>query len=330
MRGVMSSSAYDAAYPNLAGELAAKPLFLCAYTDGNFAYGKPRVDQVRASGVGVLANHERAVDQLLTGGGTQAAMDAVAAVLSWGMPADGSCAIFYSVDLSVSPAQYPTVGAAFDQINAVHAGRFRTGVYGQGGLIDYLHQTGRTSVKGWLSASSSFPGYNPQSPNVGLYQLVGSDVAGTDKNIVTDAANLGVWWPNGTSGSGSPISEDDMRIILQNSRPGTGDLWLVTGASITQLDGPHAAAEQAMGVPVVRMDAVQIQQVNENCIALQKYSAAWHEANLHVAGSGPTSSQTLTAVQGIGAPDPAPIVAATTKAVTDGLASLTLVSKGTP
>ncbi|SOD72710.1 hypothetical protein SAMN05892883_2061 [Jatrophihabitans sp. GAS493] len=199
-----TGTAYDAAYPPLDAELASDALFVCAYLDGPHAYTKAKVAKIHAEGKGVLLNHERLPGQLLGGAaaGVQAAKDGMAAAVALGAPTDGTVAIHNSVDVSVPAAQgvtpqFKSVGSAFDSIKSIYAGKFLAGAYGEGALIDYLAATKRIQVKGWLSGSKSFPGYNRASPNVGMYQLVGTDIPGTDKNIVTDAESLGVWWPDG-------------------------------------------------------------------------------------------------------------------------------------
>lgn len=206
---------YDAAYPPIAAELAKHPIVVAAYTDGTHAYSTAQVAQLRTAQAAVLPNHENAANQLLGGepAGRKAATDAVAAVLAWGAPANNTMAICYSVDVELlTQAEIDAVAAAFDGINAVHAGRFKASVYGQGSLIDFLAAHGKTQAKGWLSASKSYPGFNPNSPNVGAVQLVGTDVPGTDKNTILDASGLWPWWPQGHVPTGDTVSLTDSQI----------------------------------------------------------------------------------------------------------------------
>lgn len=209
----MPQIGYDAANPNIPAELAKQPVVICAYTDGNYSYDAAEVAAIHAAGVAVLLNHERAANQLLGGhaAGVQAASDALTAAARLGVPMDGTVALCFSMDQSIPSTQYETVGQAFDGINSVLAGKLVASCYGQGGLIDYLATSGRTHAKGWLSGSISFPGYNRASPNVGMWQHVGSDVANTDLNTVTDLAGLRPWYAAGAAplGSGTPLTSTD-------------------------------------------------------------------------------------------------------------------------
>lgn len=238
--------AYDAAYLPIEQVIAAKPVFVAAYTDGSHGYDTPTIQSLRAQGISILANHENSINELLGGysAGTNAAMKAMPKVAAWGMPADGSVAIFYSVDLSVDPNKpglFPAVGAAFDGINHAHQGRYLAGVYGEGALIEYLWATERIQVKGWLSASSSFPGYNPASPHVGMVQHVGTDIASTDMNEVTDIDNLGLWWATPHSRPQVNRSEgDDMgfRVIYCPNEPQRAALGIWAVAVDTRVHVP--------------------------------------------------------------------------------------------
>ena len=256
------TAAYDAAYPPLAAELAKKPALLAVYTDGTHAYSESSIQQIHAAGVPILLNHERLPDQLLGGhaAGVQAASDALSAVSAFGVPLDGTVAVCFSVDVSVPPTQYETVGQAFDGINSVLAGKLVASCYGQGGLIDYLASTHRTGAKGWLSGSSSFPGYNRNSPNVGMWQHVGTDVPGTDLDTVTDLAGLRPWYPPNQT----PAAEQDpdMPRLVQDSA--TGQQWRVGELSITPVrDKDHSPTEIALwGAPVVK-STLEIQYMRD-------------------------------------------------------------------
>lgn len=225
--------AYDAAFPNVDVLCASGASVICCYTDGMHGYIWQDVAKYRAAGKGILPNHERGADDLLGGyqAGLTAANECMQNVAGWQCPQDGSVAIFYSVDVPVPEWQYPTVGAAFDGIRDAHRGRWKIGVYGQGGLIDYLAQHGQTNVKGWLSASASYPGYNRFSPNVGMYQLVGTDIPATDKNIITDATGLGVWWPGGLTPSGGGTQIGTFLMALTDAQQ---------AQMLTQLDDLHS------------------------------------------------------------------------------------------
>ncbi|SDJ08102.1 hypothetical protein SAMN05444157_1635 [Frankineae bacterium MT45] len=209
--------AYDAAYmaANIKAVLAKKPLFLPLYTDGPYAASQALVDEIHGNGSGILWNHERSPSQLSGGrpAGVQAAHDAMAAIAARGTPMDGTVGCIYSVDLSVAAADFYRYDAGFDGINDTHAGHLKAGCYGEGALIDHLVAGKRVQLKSWLSASKSFPSWNPASPNVGLYQLVGTDVPNTDKDIITDPTHLGVWWAPGSpySNGGTVTSPADIQ-----------------------------------------------------------------------------------------------------------------------
>jgi hypothetical protein len=191
----IEGTAHDFAYWPGAPVLDSADLFESCYTDGPHATPLADVEAIRATGKGILWNHERGALDLLGGStaGTLAAQEAMAAVIAAGTPTDGSCAIAYSVDGNVGPADFQKALPAFQAIKLAHGGRFLTGYYGDLALYKYLKAAGLVQTKCWLSASASFPGYDPNDPDVGLIQTVGTDIPGTDRDLVTDLANLGVW-----------------------------------------------------------------------------------------------------------------------------------------
>lgn len=206
---------YDgASAPDIAAVKAAGGILVPCYLVGPYAVAPQRGVELRAEGLGAFYNWERQPDFLTNcgvPGGVDAASDAITAILGQGVPADGTIGIAYSVDVEVDPTNYHLVGDAFSGINQEHAGRFLAKVYGQGGLIDYLTSQNLVHPCQWLSSSSSFPGYNIASPNVGMYQLVESDIPNTDKNILTYPSMLNAWWPEGSpyiTGSGEMTSSE--------------------------------------------------------------------------------------------------------------------------
>lgn len=212
----MSLYGYDAAYPPPPATIkAAGGVLMAVYLTAKYAVPTSRCAQIRATGLGVLLNYEEGAAELVTAGrsgGQAAARRALAAAIADGAPASNTLGIYFSVDVNVSPGQFAAVGAAFDGINDVLRGKFLVHVYGEGALIDYLIATGRVVGRQWLSASTSFPGFNADSPNVGLVQLVGTNVPGTDQNTITNAAGLDAWWP-----AGSPYGDDDMPLSPDES-----------------------------------------------------------------------------------------------------------------
>jgi hypothetical protein len=199
--------AYDGAFSrDLDAMVAHGAIAVTIYLTGSYAVPKSWVQQIHARGLGVVPNYEEAANELVycgRPGGRNVGLRAMAAATSDDIPADGSVAILFSVDVNVQRAQFEQTGAAFDGINDAIKGRFLADAYGEGALIDYLIDTGRIQpgVKGWLSGSSSFPGFNPASPHIGLVQLIGSPVASTDQDKFTDPAGIHAWWPaNSTFG----------------------------------------------------------------------------------------------------------------------------------
>ena len=218
----MTLYSYDAAYPPTLGQLAAgSPVAVACYLTAKFAVPSTWPAQIRGRGWVAVANYEEAADELVTcgrAGGQQVGARAMAAAERDGFPAGSS--IFYSVDVNVPASQFPQVGAAFDGINDVTRGHYCTHVYGEGALIDYLVRTGRVCVGNWLSASASFPGYNPQSPNVGMYQLAGaSPVPNTDQNIITNLPALHAWGsPTDGALTMTDISAADAATVVQAAK----------------------------------------------------------------------------------------------------------------
>jgi hypothetical protein len=188
------------------------------YVSGQYAVPDGYAANVRAYGVAPWPNYERNLTELISDRSVGQAAghigfnDAVRA----GFPADGTVWFPFSVDVNLPPSDYPKVGAAFDGINDIIKGRFLVACYGQGGLIDYLHNTHRTQGKGWLSGSASYPGFNVHSPNVCLVQShdsagnwLNTPVASSDINTITDVASLHAWWP-----TNSPYGVDLMALEL--------------------------------------------------------------------------------------------------------------------
>lgn len=205
----MASAMFDAAYaPKLADVKAAGGIAMSCYLTGQYAATSPQPNRLHAAGLGALGNYERGAGELVACGyarGVEIGREAATAYIGKGAPAGQKLAIYFSVDVNAAPSTFPAIGRAFDGIKAGLAGRFVPRVYGEGALIDYLLTSKRVAGPQWLSASSSFPGFNPISPHVGLVQKVGTPVAGTDLDVITcDPSELGIWWP-----AGSPYLEVD-------------------------------------------------------------------------------------------------------------------------
>jgi hypothetical protein len=202
----MTLYAYDGASPfNLSAAKAHGAVLITGYIVGHPGGMNPinraRVRQIHALGMGFLPNWERGASYLVTAShfdGLAAGREAVPALRALGVPDDGTVACPFSWDTYIDPSKYAHCGLVADGIIEGLAGRYLFTAYGQGGLIDYFARTGRLQSEGWLSASSSFPGFNPVNPRVALVQRVGTPVAGTDQNILTDPRNVHAWWPAGS------------------------------------------------------------------------------------------------------------------------------------
>ena len=214
--------AYDAAYaPNLASIKSSSGIAMNCYVSGTYAVDATWVNKIRAAGLGAWPNYERGLWELMQSAndyvaGQQAAQVGIADAIRCGFPKNGTIWFPFSVDVNVDPTRYNEVGSAFDGINNVNAGRYLISFYGQGGLGHYLRATNRIKEKIWLSSSYGFPGYNRDSAEVCIYQLIGdgSDpfgerhptVPSTDTNIITDVKALKAWWPNGSPYGGSNMT----------------------------------------------------------------------------------------------------------------------------
>lgn len=179
--------------------------YIVGHPGGMDPIDKHRVQQILALGMGFLPNWERGAAYLVScgyQGGVDAGKEAVVALEALGVPHGTACA--FSWDVWIDPAKYPACGVVADGIIAGLAGKYEFNCYAQGGLIAYLRRTNRLKLKGWLSGSTSFPGFDSASPHVGLVQLTSTPVPGTDRNVVTDPHSLGALWPDT-----SPYSEVD-------------------------------------------------------------------------------------------------------------------------
>lgn len=195
--------AFDAAFPappsvyKANGGIAAN-----VYVSGNYAQTAAHVAALRAAGVAPWPNYERGLWELVSNraAGQAAARIGIADALRCGFPADGSIWFPFSVDVSVDPTRYNEVAQAFLGVQDINAGRYLISFYGQGQLAQYLRRQGLINQKCWLSASSSFPGYDQASPDICMWQQVGNFIPGhsTDRNVITDVRSLPAWWPTGS------------------------------------------------------------------------------------------------------------------------------------
>jgi glycoside hydrolase-like protein len=211
---------YDAAYESghLATMKAKGAAAVSHYLTSSYASSSPQPAAIRTAGMGALLNYEQGVSELVGATrpqGRDIARRAVAAVDA-GCPRDGSVAIYFSVDTDVSSRSLSSCDEGFRGVVEELAGRFRAAVYGEGDLIDHLVNGKILTGKHWLSMSEGFGGFNAASSNVCLVQMhdgrgnwIGTDIPGTDRNTITDAAALDAWWP-----AGSPYAKNEEDMAL--------------------------------------------------------------------------------------------------------------------
>jgi len=213
----MAEFLYDAAYaPDLDKVKANGGVAMSVYLTGIYESTCAQPAQLHEKGLGVLGNYEEAIDELLYcghDGGVDIGRRAAEAYMAKGAPGGVGLGIVFSVDLSVDESAFGAISRSFDGIREGLDGRFVPKVYGEGALIDYLVAHGKVEGKQWLSASTSFPGFDAADLHVGKVQLVGGPVPGTDQDVLTDADGLGIWWPAGSphhNAAQATHLEDDM------------------------------------------------------------------------------------------------------------------------
>lgn len=199
--------AYDAAYsPNLAKVKAAGGIAINGYLTGTYALSTTQPAAARAAGLGYVPTYEQGAAELV--GASRATGQAVgrrilAAFVAKGLPLDGTVAVYPSVDVSVpidgTDRDADACNDAWRGMRDILVGKVSIRAYAEGAVIDALAAAGLVDGKCWLAAPTSWPGYSVTDSNVCMIQLVGTDVAGTDRNhIITDPHALGAWWPDGS------------------------------------------------------------------------------------------------------------------------------------
>lgn len=202
------------------------------YLTGQHAQTSAQPQDIRAAGMGAVLNYERAAGELV--GASRAKGQEVARAALAGVdadcPRDGTVAIYFSVDVFVAGDRLSVCDEAFAGINDVVGDAFIVKTYGEGALIDHLVAKGLVEGKQWLSASSSFPGYNPHSNNVCLVQQVGAFVPGTDRNLITDTDAIGAWWPAGSVHNiGDDMSAAEVAAINKHTDDALSAFWATIG-----------------------------------------------------------------------------------------------------
>lgn len=230
--------------------------YIVGHPGGMNPVDKARVNLIRALGMGFLPNWERAANALVIGtrqDGHDAGVEALAACRALGVPDDGTVACAFSWDVDIDTRLYQHCGQVADGIIAGLAGHYRFTAYGQGGLIDHLVQTGRMTGGGWLSGSSSFPGFDPASPNVAMVQShdvngnwLNTPVFGTDINTVTRPHELAAWWPEGSEYGMTPAD-----VVAELLKPDNLDK-LATGIMRHPIDGANPPGTFAQYIRQIR------------------------------------------------------------------------------
>lgn len=207
----MTLYVFDGAGPfDLAAAKAAGGIAVTVYivgTPGGMPHAdQARVNAARAAGLGVLPNWERQADYFGTCTVTDAqaaGVEALAACRALGFPDDGTIGCAFSFDFDVPVSRFGEMGSKVRAVTAGLAGHYKTMIYGQQALIDWLATHGYISGKSWLMMSTFNQTYTPRSPNVCMVQehdadgnWLSSPVPGTDVNTITDPGAVHAWWPN--------------------------------------------------------------------------------------------------------------------------------------
>lgn len=259
---------FDAAYrPDLVKVKAAGGIAMSVYLTGQYASTCASPAELRAAGLGALGNYEEGASELLTcgeAGGRTIGQRAASAAISKGFPANTGLGIAFSLDVNTPASKLAAVGSAFVGIAAGLAGRFVPLVYGEGAAIDYLWTNHRVLGVEWLAAPTSWPGYDAGDVHVGLVQQVGSPVAGTDEDKITNLDALAplIWWP-----AGSPYAKEIE--MLDPNDP--------VVQSLLAKENAVASVEQALAQIEIWGDATHpdsIHSIGQNVVALQAQVAA--------------------------------------------------------
>lgn len=197
-------------------------------TPGGFAHAdRARVNEIRAHGMGVLPNWERAADFFRTATLADcraAGREALEACRALGIPDDGTVGVAFSFDYQVPASGFARATAQLKACGEGMAGHYRPLGYGQIDLIEYWAAHGLPGPH-WLMgstwrSSSVFAAHEVGSPHVALVQShdahgawLSSPVPGTDINTVTQPSRLPAWWPT-SSPYASPVPADLLEEIM--------------------------------------------------------------------------------------------------------------------
>lgn len=226
----MTDYLFDGADPtfDLDKAKAAGAIAISVYIVGNpggMAHADAaRVAAIRAKGMGVLPNWERAADFFSTcsvAAAQGAGAEAQVAARSLGFPTDGTVQVPFSFDFDCPSSRFPEMGQKVDAIAAGLTTAFIPMVYAQIDLIDYLVSHGHLHGKQWLMGSTWGNAYHPDS-NVCIVQShdatgqlwLNDPVPSTDINTVTDPYALKAWWPDGSPYGGGSMTQPQIDEIM--------------------------------------------------------------------------------------------------------------------
>lgn len=195
---------FDAAYaPDLAA-VAAHGIAVNCYISGDYVNTTTQPAAAHAAGLGVAMTYEEGRAELVHATreqGRAVGRKILAALRAHGTPEGVGIAVYPSIDVAVVGADRPTAcNDGFRGLRDVLGDRFSLRAYAEGAVIDALAAAQLVDGPCWLAAPTSWPGYAPNDAHVGIVQLVGSPVPGTDHNKITKDPNaLGFWWPDGSN-----------------------------------------------------------------------------------------------------------------------------------
>lgn len=280
-------------------------------------------------GIAILLNWESDAGRPLLGAaaGRQDALDAVAQVeaLKRGVgQSPKGLTIVFSCDRDVSVGDYPQIESYYRAVEAVlHPLGYRVGVYGEASLVSHLHSLGLTDTEWQTLAWSN--GVISSDADFYQYQINGSlGGASVDYDTIIHINDIGAWWPNGESPSGSgtiledfmsELSADELRNmynrVMATSPSGNTVLNVMTVAQAIRAALPtadeNAAATTAKVVAALVKGGV-----------LSDLNTAITKINAHTDAAVKTVTIPVTAGGEI---DQAALLAAVTKAVSDAVAA---------
>lgn len=179
-------------------------------TPGGYPHAdRARVDAIRAKGMGASPNWESTAnffDTCTIAQATWAGLDALAACRALGFPDDGSVACSFSFDYDTNASRFQDAAAKIRAVTAALAGHYKTMIYAEQELLDWLVANGVVGGKHWLMMSTFGQPYNPRSSSVCCVQghdvdgnwIQSQAVTGSDINTVTDPYAIAAWWPTGS------------------------------------------------------------------------------------------------------------------------------------